>query len=334
MIARLPGAFPLPGCPTCGAQLRCEARGSSEPNYPRCRVPLRGTSLERVSSLFRYFRAFHQFEDPALHQLEQEILKLFGHDDFAWSDSLELSISADAAGWHLFRFSYALPWYAKDRDGAEEAMVACAAPFGAVIAEATRARMLAGRSPCVELPIAGVAYEGPGRWRQKIYLQFKDDMSDEALRVAEAVTGFEGLARRYQGQPLHLLGVDTRADGSVSEAKLYFMHRRYPTNESPIPFVRGLRHLGVTELKKLLLINRVRADDFPAEPSELDFSLLDNDLLWEDLAPLPQIMRHLTHDNPWEQLRRSFRTGVRRISVPLRDENKLNVYYVLAETKS
>jgi len=81
------------------------------------------------------------------------------------------------------------------------------------------------------------------------------------------------------------------------------------------------------------VIHRVTGpdDETFTSPSELDFSLADNDLLWDDVRALPDLTAQLARSPRLGELAASFRLATRRISGSVGDGRKINVYYTLAE---
>src|SRR5205823_2645263 len=143
-------------------------------------------------------------------------------------------------------------------------LLGLARPFGDHVVNAFRDALRASSDGCVAQPIFGVACDGDGRRRVKLYLQFRDDAGD-----APAL-----LAARLLASP-----DDPRMDA----------------------------------------------------PAELDFALPASDVSWSEIAELAPLARFRAAAAPFASLESQFAIGVRRISIPVGELDKLNVYYTLRD---
>jgi hypothetical protein len=64
---------------------------------------------------------------------------------------------------------------------------------------------------------------------------------------------------------------------------------------------------------------------------EVDFSLPDNDLRWQDVRALPVVAALVAESPGFEGIAASFRLAMRRISGSVGHAGKLSLYYALAE---
>jgi radical SAM superfamily enzyme YgiQ (UPF0313 family) len=329
--------FPGPRCPLCGAQDRCRAAGRVRDEYPACEEPLRGTPPKRVRALLAWCARQHRLRDPRLAATTRVLLRRFARDDAAFANIFDPSASWDADGWHLYRYTYEFPGYAGDRAGVTRALLELCAPFGdRMVSFATRLLRLAA-APCVTQVLYGLAYDGPERFRVKLYLQFADGADAAALELARRAVGRADVGAAAGGRELHLLGVDLGPRG-LTGAKLYLRHPRVRLADAaqtlgPSPLLADLAAAGVTELRDVLAIHRLRrrADPAAGAPAEIDFGLRENDLDFGALRALPSLRPILSGADALAELERRFRIAVRRVSVPAGRLDKLNLYYVLAE---
>ena len=328
-------SFPMPRCEGCGARDACARQGQLRPEYPACRRPLRGASVARTAELLDWLGA-HAPPTPAAPELHRLVLARFGQDRLAYSDVLEPSLSVDARGVHLHRFSFGLPGLRRDEAGVGRTLLALGALFGEPCAQACRTVLRAARSAAVAQPIFGFA-AGPGGPRPKLYLQFHADRAPEALDLAGRLLG-RPVGGVGGGAGLHLLGFDLGERG-VAAAKLYFARGRMDLGElatlaGPVPVARDLAALGATELRDVLFIHRLDGPREPApeRPGEIDFSLPESDLSWSELRALPSVSALLGRDPAIAELEARFRLAVRRVSVSVGNASKLTAYYVLAES--
>lgn len=332
---RQPPEFPLARCPFCAVHAICADRGTPDPIYPSCRIQAAPIASDQLAALLAAI-AQADGQSPAwLAKIHQFVVAQAEVDGGRFGASLELSASWDNHGWHFSRFSYALPWYADAPDQAKAVLGAVAELCGLEATGELVRRLAALWHPCVELPLFGLAGDGPGRWRHKVYLQFKPGSSANGLAIAETLSGLSGLARHFAGRNLHMIGLDTHADGSWSTLKLYVMVPLLPTRQPGLGegLLQTLADNGVPYLRDALLIWRLRPGDdlVQAQPTEVDFAPEDSGLLWADIAALPLLQAVVGPPSPWQQLERTFSLAVRRVSAPLYQLVKLNLYYVAAQ---
>ena len=329
--------FPMPRCEGCGSRDACAALGAPRPEYPRCRSPLRGVDVGRAAALFAWLARRDGAPSEARAALEGAVIDRFRRDRLVFSDVLEASFSCDPEGAHLDRFSYAFPGFRADPAGVAATLLGLCRPFGAPAIDACHTALRAARSRAVAQPLFGFADDGGGRSRAKLYLQFHAHEAAAALDLAGRLLGRRLDARLAARGPLHLLCLDIGARGLTS-AKLYFALDRlrldaFPARVGPVPLVAALAFLGVSELRNVLAIHRIagRDDEGLAHPVEVDFSLPDNDLRWQDVRALPPVQALLAPRPEVAALEASFGIAVRRISGSVGEGHKLNVYYVLTE---
>jgi hypothetical protein len=314
---------------------------------------LHGDPARHRALFHRLASSLGPLDAPAAAMIET-VLARFDRDRATVSEVLEPSVSHDAEGWHLLRFSYAFHGYRRDTAGAAASTLDFVRPFGDdAVAFAAPILRIAEEEPSVWQLMFGYAADAPGRARLKLYLQFSDDSGAAALALTDRVLPGLHAAERFADRRLHLLGVDFEG-GELRGAKLYFVEPRTPLgiethmdNGAPTPRGRvalfdELAQRGITELRDVLWIHRVTPLATGAlqggdHAVEVDFSLADNELRWSELIELPSIARHRTPDSPLVALERDFRLAIRRLSVPVADgadaADKLNVYYMLAEVE-
>lgn len=335
--------WPRPRCVTCAAQAPCEARGTTLPSYPQCHVPLRRTDPRRLAALFEAWRAHDGADDVRLRALEAALLARVAEDGQRFSEVLEPSFGwTRDEGHRLYRFSYAFPGFRGDPEGTTRAVVGLAGTFGDAAAHVGERVMRAARHPSVVQPLFGLACDA-GAIRLKLYLQFADDAGAAALTLASRMVGVPDLAARLgaaAGAPLHLACVDFSPSGGVVGAKLYLAYPKVDLRApSPVPsgaLFDALAASGVASLSNVLAIHHLAgpADAGVAVPREIDFGLVENDLLFRDVKRLAPLAPIVLLGTPSSRIESAFRVGVRRLTVSTGEVTKLNVYYVLAETEA
>jgi hypothetical protein len=327
----------MPRCESCGSRAGCEAAAVLRPEYPRCRTPLRDVDFGRTSALLQWLAAEAGVGADTSAAIHQPLLARYATDRHERPDVLELSFSCDAAGAHLYRFSYGFPTLRRERASVERVLLDLCQPLGAPVVEAARTVLRAARSPGVEQIIFGYAHaEGDSPPRIKLYVHFLAGEPALALDVAARMLGRRCNEFAHPG-PLHLLGLDVGSSG-LSGAKLYFLLDRVRVDEvagriGPVPVVSALAALGLSELREVLAVHRMRApDDAGVElAAEVDFALEPNELRWVDVRALAPVRALLERNPRVAALERSFRLAVRRVSGSVGDGGKLNVYYGLSE---
>lgn len=311
--------FPLPLCALCGRQPRCLDRGFPEADYPSCQEPLRNVRLDRTRELLARCAPSRGF-DLAERELLARLLPRYATDRGRYSDILEPSISLGPSGLETFRFSYAFPGWRRDPPSVAGALLGLCEPFGAAVVEAARRALRAARHPAVEQVIFGYAGSEDVR-RVKLYLQFLPSR-DDAARVVTALTGL----RVASPSGLHLLGLDM-SDRGLSAVKVYFAR----TDLDRYAAALGGVDVG-GPLRCALFITRGHGPGAVlAAPSEVDFSLAENDMTFDDLCASPAMEPYGLARGWVEGLARDFYVGVRRVSLGLPPTRKINVYYTLTE---
>lgn len=257
---------------------------------------------------------------------EQKLLDVlfarFAQDRRRFSDILEWSLSGDEHHVQAARFSYAFPAYIHEREAATRTVLECFSEFGPTPLRAAKSVLRAAISPHVEQILIGYARSSePDSWRAKLYLQFRDGAGPAALQLARAVVGTRR-ATQSDDLPLHLLGLDIGSEG-LSGAKFYFVQQKeIPAN---------LDWIG--QPRAALRIHRLTHPEDPAfeTPSEIDFAV--DGALWQTLTSAPVRAHYEKTCAHFEELGRSFKLRVRRVSVALGNGRKINVYYALDEVE-
>lgn len=282
----------------------------------------RGTDWTRARKLRDALWADATDDVPG-RELTDAVLARFSSDRREYSDILEWSLCEDTNGIDLARFSYAFPGYGRTPREITHAVVSWSEGVGAAAGRAARSVMRAARHAAVEQVLVGYAHGAGAPSRAKLYLQFRSTAGKAALQLAHAVLG-TNRPTQSDRLPLHLMGLDVGA-GGLAGAKLYFVERE-----------RGPRFgAWPTPLENTLRIHRLRGPDDPGfeTPSEIDFSLPENDLTWTELANTPLLAPFALARRRLEELGAAFRLRVRRVSLSLGGSPKLNVYYVLDEVE-
>lgn len=327
--------FPRARCEGCGARDTCAARGAVLPEYPRCQVPIRGVDLQRTAELFAWMRGASGIGADAgdIAEMEAAVIDRLRRDRVVFSDVLEPSFACGPSGTRFYRFSYAFPALGAERGGTGDALGRLCRPFGPAAGAACASALRASQAGIVEQLLFG--FEGGAATRKvKLYVQFRSAAGARALALAERVLGCR-LEIAAAG-PLHLLGVDVGEHG-LAAAKLYFMEPRVDLRPgaggAKVPLFAELAAAGVEVLRDVLWIHRMDrpCDDGVRRPSDVDFSLLDNDLLWSDLAALPSVRGHVERTPAIEELLVRFRVYVRRVSASIGGAERLTAYYALRE---
>lgn len=302
----------------------------------RTRSPLLDVSLARSKALFDELARIDRV-DARWRAVEAPILEAFDVDRRRYSEVLEPSISADARGCRVYRFSYGMPGFRGDGgrgDGGRGASVvlAVARVVGGAADEAAQRFLRAVAAPCVEQPLVGFAHDAAGAPVLKLYLQFRGGADAAARQLAARVLG-DARPLAPIGGALHLLGLDVSAVG-LARARLYALH---PT----LAWAAAARDLDVdpalvprATLRDALLIHERRAPDDPAaDLIAVDLPLRPQGLAFAELASrlasgAPAAVEAMAH------LEARFRLVVRRVSIGAGARPKLNLYYALAETES
>jgi hypothetical protein len=327
-----------PYCDLCANRASCERAGGVLPSYPECRVFLRNTPPDRVSALFAHLLRGRGETDQRLHEMIARVIEQFQRDGARFSEILEPSASWREGHWQLVRFSYAYPAFRQDPRAAIESIRSICAPFGETLSGWVRDLLGLAGEPCVNKPLIGLAYDDEQKWRVKLYVEFERNAGARALRLAGRLLGRRDLPSAFEGKDLHLLGIDLGPRG-IAGAKLYF--------HVPVAAVAALRdehgsielldHLaarGIEQIRNLLVIHRIAAPGDPGAftPTEVDFALAENGLRWRDLQDTPTLARARFEGDALAIVEREFCLGFRRVSVPIGRTDKLNAYYVLAES--
>jgi hypothetical protein len=292
-----------------------------------------------MAALLAWLARVSGAHSPAVTTLGEAVIDRFARDRTLFSDILEMSFSCDARGEHLYRFSYAFPGFRGDETSVSSSLLAFCHPFGPRAVEAAQTTLRAARSPAVAQILFGFAHdagEAGQAWRVKFYLQFADRAGSAALKLATRILGPQlgGLSRAGR---LHLMCLDVGEHG-LAAAKLYFVQDRLALDAmaatvGDVPLLGALADLGVSSLRDVLTIHRVAGPEDAAflRASEVDFSLPDNDLLWDDVRRLPYVKAHLARSPALTELAAGFKLATRRVSGSVGDGRKLTVYYTLAE---
>ena len=133
-----------------------------------------------------------------------------------------------------------------------------------------------------------------------------------------------------------MVGIDIGPRGLVG-GKLYFAIPKLrlglaSSAVGPVALLDEMARQGTEELINVLAVHRLSApDDLADVPHEIHFGLAENELRWADISQLPSIKTACASGAPFADLQSSFRIAVRRLSAPVGEPNKLNVYYTLVE---
>jgi hypothetical protein len=279
-----------------------------------------GTRVQRARALRD--ELWSALDDPQGQSLTNKVLARFERDALAYSDILEWSLSEDLRGVEVARFSYAFPGYPNAPDEVARSVLSWTRTQSPAAERAARSLMRAARHPAVEQVLLGYAHGGGARRRIKLYLQFRGAAGNAALELARALLGTQRTTSS-DALPLHLLGLDVGQDG-LSGAKLYFVEQQ-----------RGPRFEAWSRaLANTLRIHRLQGPDDACfqEPTEIDFSLPDNDLSFEELAASPVMASFARSLERFGALATRFGLRARRVSLALSGPAKLNLYYVLDES--
>jgi hypothetical protein len=320
-----------PRCRICGRQDRCREDNPPDQQYPECHRPLLGTRLDKVRELFEWMAGAQGASDPRLDELAAVLLDRFEGDRGHYSEIFEPSFSIDSAGAHLYRFSYAFPGFRADPQGTVGSIAALCAPFGEEVTGHARQLLAPAEDACVEQLLFGLAYDDSENWRVKLYYQFKNHAGDRPLVLAGRLAGAT-IGDRVASKSLHLLGIDL-GRGGIRQVKFYFLHENVPPEVREVGLIKRLASAGRGRLSDFLTIHRMRQKDDPGLESaaEVDFPLIGNELLLDDLLGYSELARLVPAGGPLGQLKSGFRPAFRRISVPVGVLDKVNLYYILTE---
>jgi len=276
--------------------------------------------LERVRQLLRWWQERHGDPSPALEAMLDAMLRRLGDDGQRHSDIFEPSFSWDEQGSSFRRFSYAFPGFRATPDASARALLAMTAPWGGAVVAACERLVRAARHAAVAQPLLGFADDGARGRRVKVYLQFRDGASDEAVALARAITGIRVEPAWLDGS-LHLLGLDL-SDTGLGGVKFYVVPER------PIE----IADLG-RPLRRTLLVHRVAdpGEGLAREPTEIDFPLVDNGLAERDLLGAAALRaRYAEPLQQFAALASAFELRIRRVSLGLGRTRKMTIYYVIA----
>lgn len=293
-------------------------------------APLLGVDAGRAAALLAWLGRDCAVRQPAL---EAAIVERFLGDRMTYSDVLEASCSFDVDCAHFYRFSYAFPGFRADPEGVGRTLLELARLLGEHVQDACRTVLRAARRPAVAQLLFGFAHDGDARQRAKLYLQFDPAAGRAAVELASRMIGGPV---PWTGRPLHMLCLDIGRTGLVC-AKLYFAVERValeavPALAGPVPLVRALGTLGVSELRNVLLVHRL-TDPSAAwpRPVEFDFPLAENGISWADLRECGPVKALVAPSVAFADLFEEFRLAVRFVSASTGQGEKLNVYYALTE---
>lgn len=337
MLTRLPH----PRCGLCAEQASCASNERVRPEFPDCRQPLRPTRRDHPQQLLEWLAGYHAIRDPRLAAVLDVLFERFAGDRLRFSEILEPSCSWDSAGWHLLRFSYGFPAFAEEPEAVAGTVRALAAPFAASWAPWLRRALVLARGRAVEHPIVGLAYDPPGRWRWKLYLQFVPAEALAALELVQTLTGARDLSSRLGSPNLHMVGFDF-GEAGLARVKLYVQHDRVNIGSTgagsigPVALFDDLVAGGHDHLRNVLAIHKMSRSDDPelGRVREIDFALAENDLDVQALSACPSVgVLDLVH-SPLQAVAQRWPLTVRRVSAPLGPLTKFNLYYVLTAMAS
>lgn len=332
MLSPAAGLLP-PLCDVCRRSLHCAAAGRTEPDFPRCHRTFQQVPTERVRALMNsWFDATET--PPEADAAMRHVLSRFAGDRYHSSDMFEPSISIDDSGVHFARFSYSLAELRASPDAAARWAHEFGLCFGPVVGDIFHKLLKRVRHPCVEQILVGAAFDAPGQWRAKLYVQFKDGAGVDALQLTEALTAIPDLTKRSPPHPLHLLGIDIGETG-IRGVKLYYMLAHVGRHAAIWGQASALFDQifanGAKELTNVLSIHQVTSlDDDLRHPSDVDLHLGENGLRWSDLSKYSVFDDIADGLRQYEHLKQAFDLTVRRMSVSVASRKKLNLYFALA----
>lgn len=327
----------LPVCAFCKWQEECIKTGQLRSPGGECFEAVRLPTVERMRDLSRWWRGTTQEPGSPALEVVDRLLQRYGKDRQEYSEIFEPSVSLDERGWRFFRFSYGFPGFRREPAAIRDFISSLWEPYGAELCKWVKGLLWYSTDPCVEQLIVGLDDEGPGRWRAKLYFQFADDSGDAPWELATRISRnskIEGL-ERWDG--LHLLGLDLVSEG-ICGIKWYVKKKVADLSDPTAPWNHSellsvLRQRGVESLRNLLVIFREGARDDPQllVPREVDFLLPENQISLEALSSSETFRPLLQPGTPLQEMVSAFRIAPRRLSVPLGDEGKINLYYLLIE---
>ena len=250
-----------------------------------------------------------------------------------FSEVFELSAQLVRGQQRLFRFSLAFPGYRRSPAAAWAFAEGLADLYGEPMRLLFDRALTAAMGPSVEQPIIGLEDAGGGAFRTKLYLQFTGAAGAAAVSIAAQLFGAPRWKEQFAGQSLHMIGIDIGPAGAMG-AKLYVDPGALPLDAPWLAssgLAADLREAGVRVLTDALAIHRFSSpdDERGNKPSEVDFALMPNELGWAAIRSLPRLAR--VRPTLFDGLESRFRLGVRRLSFEAQSDEKLTVYYVLAE---
>ncbi|AKT42256.1 hypothetical protein [Chondromyces crocatus] len=305
----------------------------------------RNAPVEAYRALFAAWARLEGEPAPAVARSLEQVLALFAADRGRYGDVLEPSLSwegrqgREGARCTQRRLSYALPGFRADPEGGALALRALCAPFGeAVLAQVERVAR-AARHPVVAQPLFGLADDGPGGLRLKLYLQLRDGAGAAGVALVERLLGARLAGTLPARGALHLVGLDLGPHGQLVGAKLYVRHVRVGLRAAmeqvgPAALFEALAAAGCRQLREVLGIHRIDGPEAAgvAQAVEIDVALEDTGLSWGTLRTLLPAAAHVLGEGG--ALARLEAEGARlvprRLSTPVGRDDKLNLYYVLA----
>lgn len=301
-----------------------------------CLVHERRMSLTRLAGLFGELRAEAGLPDAALAQMEDRLLDHLSLAMRRYSGLLEFSASREDAATSPYRFSYSLRGLERTHGATErQAMTELFRPFGESVGE--QAQALAARSDLewIHLVLMGIDARPTGL-RYKVYYQFPPGLLREKLMFLRSFLDKETLRETPEPyERLHLVGVDFD-DSGLHRIKLYFLHPHIPRHailerfpEQPLlrALLDGPCPQGLLDFLTIRRVGVAGTEEAPAV-AELDFGLVANDLVMDDLLERDPQLPGSGLFSLWKRLSAAHRLVPTRVSLRPGDMTKLNLYYV------
>jgi len=321
---------------TCAFATRCLRAGRARREYSRCHRPIRAVRGSRLRALGEHWLQAHNVTDLRARELLDRVLARAERDQRVYSELFEPSFQVEGERVDLFRFSYGFPEFLRAPGNTAETIADWMRPFG-VVADHFGEVLRRVRHPCVEQVLAGIAWDGRDALRLKLYLQFRDDAGDTALRLAGAIVGARELQRVHSGRPLHLLCISHGVRGVVG-VNAYFKVAPFdpaapPSDLRDSELMADLAAHGVRSLTGAVAVHRMLGPDDRAleTVSDVSVSPLDNELRWSLLRSLPSVARSLAAAPAVAELAGRFRIGVRWLTVSTGTVRRVTGYYILNE---
>jgi hypothetical protein len=293
-------------------------------------------NLDRIGALLTSLRREAGLSDQSLLRMETHLIGHLADAMRRYSGLLEFSASRDGAATSAYRYSYSFPGFGNGEAERERmALQGMFFPFGEQVHQLAGKLLQLAKPSLVEQILIGMdaRSEGP---RYKLYFQTKPGAVREKLQMLRSLLDKDTLRETPEPyERLHLIGLDFDAE-TVNRVKLYFMYpqagrdmleKRFGAQ----PLVRALLDGPCPDgFLDFLSIRRIgQGGKNEGSPiSELDFSLIANDLMMEDLLALDPQLNDSSLMTLWKRLSTEHRLVPTRVSLRPDDMSKLNLYYL------